>query len=151
MYELFHTRIGQIVLSRVVRIGGALAVVAGLFLIAGCGGNRVAGKVTLNGTPVKGGIITFHGEGQNKKLANINSEGEYSLEDPPEGTVKVSVHSLQMNIRMPRARIPAQASLTLPPAPAAGATIPWRYADPNNGLTLMVTGGAQRFDVDLMP
>ena len=57
-----------------------LAVV--LLFAAGCGGkSRVAGTVTLNGSPVKGGVVTFIGADNQRKAANINADGEYQLFD----------------------------------------------------------------------
>jgi hypothetical protein len=151
MSELFSTwlRSGR---CRATRLGGALMLTATLLLAAGCGnrGNRVAGKVTLNGTPVKGGLVAFHGEGQKQKVANINADGEYAIDDPPAGTVAVTVRSLPTNLPM-GSMPPPQGNAKLLPTPTAVEALPRKYELPNNGLTFTNTGGTQKFDIELTP
>ena len=136
--------------SRATRLGGALTLTATLLVVAGCGGNRVAGKVTLNGKPVKGGLVAFHGEGQQPKVANINADGEYVLEDPPVGTVAVTVRSLSTSLPMDAMPMP-RGNAKLLPTPTAVEALPRKYELPNNGLTFTNTGGGQTFDIDLTP
>jgi hypothetical protein len=132
---------------------GALALAAALLLVAGCSDKSVvAGKVTFNGAPIKGGIVTFIGAHNERQVANINGDGVYVMEDPPGGAVKVTVTGPRVNIRMPATAPPVVKNPhLLPPLPAASQPLPWRYARPDNGLTFVVTKGRQTYNIDLTP
>jgi hypothetical protein len=129
----------------------SLALAASLSLAVGCGGrDRVAGKVTLNGAPVKGGVVTFL-VGQEQKAGSINAEGEYVVERPPRGAARVTVQGAATELRMPVPRRAAGKDARQLPAPAASDALPGKYAKPDNGLTFEVTGGRQTFDIALTP
>ena len=77
------------------RRGGLLALAAALLLAAGCDSKGgVSGRVTLNGAPVKGGLVTFIGADKEQKVANISGDGEYRIDGVLPGTVKVTVTNL---------------------------------------------------------
>jgi hypothetical protein len=132
------------------RIALMIATAAILFSTSGCGKNRVTGKVTLNGSPVKSGVVTFHGEGQRQNVANINADGEYMADNLPPGTYAVSVRSLPTNVMMGPMRLPHGVQPPLP-TPAASEYIPRKYESSNSGLTFTVSSGAQQFDIALTP
>ncbi|MBR4975980.1 MAG: hypothetical protein IKY61_02915 [Thermoguttaceae bacterium] len=60
------------------------ALVASAVLVSGCGKDlgyrKTTGKVTLNGEPLAGAIVTFVGQGQGTEsgAATTNDKGEYS-------------------------------------------------------------------------
>ena len=128
-----------------------LAVV--LLFAAGCGGkSRVAGTVTLNGSPVKGGVVTFIGADNQRKAANINADGEYQLDEPPAGAVKVTVTGLPAKLPTQLTPMPGvHGAPSLPQPQAAAQALPRKYANPDNGLTFTVTKGRQKFDIELTP
>jgi hypothetical protein len=138
--------------SAAARPAVAVALAAALALAAGCGSgkNSVAGKVTLNGTPVKGGVVTFIA-GNTVKVANINDDGEYLLDDPPEGSARVTVQSLSTQVPMPMGVPRGVRDSRLPPPAAASQPLPRKYASPDNGLAVEVTRGRQKFDIALTP
>jgi hypothetical protein len=129
------------------------ALVAILFMIAGCGSQeRVTGKVTLDGSPVTGGMVTFIGEDKREKSATISSDGEYCIDDLEQGNFKVTVCNFSTALPMMRVGAPAGADLHgLPAPPPPQQSLPRRYARRDNGLTFIATGGRQRFDINLTP
>lgn len=120
----------------------------------GCGTSTatVTGKVTMNGTPVTAGAVTFHGEGQFVQSAAIDSGGNYSISNAPIGPVKVTVQSAQ-----PRAarNMPGKTATKHPgekggAAAAASTSIPAKYGDPNqSGLSFTLKAGSQTIDLPL--
>jgi hypothetical protein len=136
-----------------VRPRAALALAAAVLFAAGCSGTgTVAGKVTLNGAPVTDGVVTFIGADNRQKAAPIDADGGYRIDNPPAGTVQVTVRSLAPPIRTPPGGPPAtKGAHLLPPLPPPPQPLPRKYATPNNGLTFVVTRGRQTFDIDLKP
>ena len=68
------------------RMTHLLVVSAGIALICGCGGDSnpdtysVTGKVTLDGTPVEGALVSFASEGGSRPATGItDASGAYSL------------------------------------------------------------------------
>ncbi len=138
---------------RATRLLPLLVLPAALVFVPGCSEtNSVSGKVTFNGAPVKAGFVTFIGADNKRKVANIGSDGEYQLNQPPMGTVKVTVAGVSGSAPLPRAgrSVPRDLHGVSQESPSSQA-LPRRYADPDNGLTFEVTGGAQRFDIELTP
>src|SRR5262249_32301451 len=126
-------------------------------LVSGCGGktNLVSGKVTLNGSPLKGGLVTFLGAGKAQAVANINNDGDYQMDNPPVGTVKVTIMQLPTNLPM-RGTAPPRSAIARAPVPdlkppSAGEPVPRKYQNPDNGLTYTVTRGRHTFDIHLDP
>jgi hypothetical protein len=141
------------VLPRATRLFPLLGLASALVLIPGCSEtNSVSGKVTLKGEPVKAGFVTFIGEDNHRKVANIGSDGEYTLNQPPMGTVKVTVAGVTTTAPAPKAGQRAMRDVHgVAQEEGSSQAVPRRYADPNNGLTFNVTGGTQRFDIELTP
>jgi hypothetical protein len=129
-----------------------VGLVAAALLASGCGvRSTVSGKVTLGGQAVAG-TVTFIGAEGKEFTAPINPDGTYTLTDTPAGAAQVVVKCFpgtaaplaKRNPKLPQ--LPG--TFTAPPAP--GVLPPARYAAPNNGLTLVVTGGRQTFDIELV-
>jgi hypothetical protein len=65
-----------------------------LLLLAGCGGTgTVSGKVKVNGELVTAGTVTFLTEDDKLLQGNIGSDGSYTVEKVPPGTVKIGVYA----------------------------------------------------------
>jgi hypothetical protein len=138
---------------RPTRIYRLLGLAAALLLVGGCSQqDRVAGRVTFGGAPVKGGFVTFIGPDNRRRTADINGDGEYQFLDHPSGTVKVGVAGVVADPSKSTAARPVPKDVHgAPRAPATTTPLPRKYADPDNGLTFDVTGGSQKFDIELTP
>jgi hypothetical protein len=137
-------------------------------VFAGCSGGKgtITGTVTLNGSPLPAGIISFHSEVGNKEVFNAPIQnGNYSIEGVPAGKARVTVRVAKSG--------PAPASGAAKgglPAPSSGGDtgattpsksatpvvtvsgVPDRYGDPDkSGLELDVQSGSQTFPVTLTP
>src|SRR5262245_31632741 len=117
---------------------GTLLRLALLLSAAGCGGdgkrNVVEGTVKWNGSRANGNcLVTFIGANNQRKVGLVNAEGRYEIEQPPAGTVKVTVQEL------PPSRAPSldkdQKKIIPAPKAEAPSNLPKKYADPDNGLT----------------
>jgi hypothetical protein len=124
-----------------------------LLFLGGCSSkqNSVSGKVTLNGKAVTGQVAFLSADGQ-ERIAPIDPDGSYRIINPQPGEVKVVVRGFNMprpyRTGMKLAPLPAG---TLSSGPTTALAPPARYAWPANGLTFTVTGGAQTFDIPLVP
>ena len=125
----------------------ALAALPLLALAAGCSAgpeNSVSGKVTVAGSrPVTDGFVTFYGAGNKKATAHITPDGRYFMADPPKGQVRVTVTAAPATAAPPGAPPLVGVRAAAPP--------PVQYGDPDNGLTVTVSGGRQTADLDLKP
>ncbi len=141
----------MIAIPRTIRPALAVAAFA-LLLAAGCDESRsgVSGKVTFNGAPITRGTVVFTAENNKAWAANISREGEYHIDGLPAGTFKVSLTNMATAPQVRSGAAPAKDVQALPAA-AAQPPLPRKYAKPDNGLTLTVTGGSQTFDIELTP
>lgn len=138
--------------------------------LSGCGGGtgEVSGKVTVNGTPVKGGSVIFFckgGKPGETVHSEIREDGTYRILDCPAGLVVATVRPHAAAAGSPKPKKDAaeahtkSAMLDQGRAHAAesnkGAkapSIPSRYADPDaSDLKYTVTRGTQTFDIELKP
>jgi hypothetical protein len=144
------------------RSGVFLVLLAALGL-SGCSPatGSLSGKVSYNGTLLKGGSVTFVGPpGKPSAVANINEDGTYTVAGAPTGEVKVCVDTEMLN---PAGRKNAR-SYEPPPGmvppgglnnkdssdPKRYMAIPPEYASPDKTtLTLTVKGGRQTYDIDM--
>ncbi len=143
--------------------GGAWVVVAALAVaVAGCGSNEftginrggtLAGKVTLDGTPVGGGEVQVYGaDGKHSASATIRNDGSYSVADPPLGPCKIAVVTSGIKDVPPKAKTRGPVDFT---DPATGewpnyVAIPSAYEDKEkSGLTAEVKPGANAHDLPL--
>ena len=130
----------------------SLALLLVVVLGAGCapGGKApdgaVSGKVTLGGRPVAGQVV-FVGGDHKEIAAPITPEGGYQINNPPKGEYQVFVKGLPAQGPPPGA---AKAPGDAPPLRApTGAAPPAKYAQAGNGLKFTVTGGEQKYDIEL--
>jgi hypothetical protein len=101
--------------------------------------SSVSGRVTYHGVGLSSGVVQFFPETGKPAVGMVQMGGTYTVWDPPPGKIKVTVSTT-----------PPSYVSSAPPAPAAGNKLPGRYADPDtSGLTLTVSGGDQRFDINL--
>jgi hemoglobin len=93
------------------------------------GGSRIEGKVTFQGKPLGGGIITFTGNNRLSYSAPIGPDGAYLLDRVQPGEFKVAIDT--------------KAVPNIPQVPA-------KYSDSDkSGLTTNVREGKMTFDLDL--
>lgn len=130
---------------------GLLAV--SLACAAGCnsdpGKGTISGKITVNGKPLPGGMITFLPEGGKRdpfSAAIVN--GEYSVPDVTAGPAKAYITSHQGEEPPPIGK----GDITPVPRPGrkGKAEVPAKYGNPDtSGLALTVQKGDNTFDADL--
>ena len=75
-------------------IGRSFFLVCSATLAVGCGGEYiVTGKVTVRGTRLNGGLVTFisTSDANNQRSASIGADGTYTMYNPPRGEVVVLV------------------------------------------------------------
>ena len=116
-------------------------------------GNAISGKVTLNGQAVAG-TLAFTGPDNKEVSAPINADGTYQVTLPGKGDYTILVKPLAAGMNKGGAPVPppkdAPAPKDMPDIKGSpGVPPPARYAQPNNGLKLTVTGGPQTHDIEL--
>jgi hypothetical protein len=131
--------------SRVCRLVFAAGVVLP-FTGCGSGQGTVTGKVTLDGKPLPGGLVSFYDVEDQTRSSGINKDGTYSVSNIAPGKTKVTVLTVgeRRGIREPEDGSRAKNSL------GEYVPIPAKYSDMNHsGLTLDVHSGSQPFDIAL--
>lgn len=125
--------------------GRATLAVAILFLVTGCGGTGdVTGKVTLDGQPLPGGLVTIY-DSQEKNLSSmISADGSYTVAGVPLGKGDIIIQTVEPygNPINPLD----------PPREWFGkyVKIPLRYKDRGkSGFTIDVKRGIQQLDLPL--
>ncbi|HEY7424028.1 MAG TPA: carboxypeptidase-like regulatory domain-containing protein [Gemmataceae bacterium] len=144
-------------------------------LVAGCSDKGdVSGKVTYNGKPLPGGIVTFFPSSRGGVFnAKINEDGSYSLSKVPAGKMKITVVSTSSKPPLsPMAKkmaqqmkakkheftkeeldkMPAEYRAALDPSsgPEKRVPIPPKYVDPEkSGLEYTVLDGKQEHNIEL--
>lgn len=110
--------------------------------------SEVRGKVTLGGTAVDEGLVTFHGTNGKQATGGIRPGGEYTVSDAPPGVCQITVRGVPGNtIGVSGAGGPHATSM--PGAGPRPSLIPKKYATPGNGLTHDVKPGPQTCDLSL--
>lgn len=158
-----------------VKLGYSLFVLSFGLLAAGCGSKgNITGKVTYNGKPLTGGMVTFlPEEGKAAFNAKIDKEGNYHLAKVSIGKMRIGVVSLSsrlppspMMAKMMKEmkakkkeftkeeldKMPAEYRETLSPSSelANEVPIPKQYNDPEkSGLEYTVIGGEQEYNIEL--
>jgi hypothetical protein len=119
---------------------------AGLVLfLSGCANQgTVSGKVSLNGKPLPGGVVTvIDGDGQSH-TGGISKTGTYSVSNIAPGKALVTVVTMgsRPSVKGPEAG-PSNSLGEYVPVPA-------KYMDPQqSGLALDVKAGKQEFDIQM--
>jgi hypothetical protein len=77
------------------RIAAGGLFLCGILVAAGCGGQKgeVSGKVSYQGQPVRGGMVSFIPEAGGLKTSAIEEDGSYTVRDVPLGPVKITVET----------------------------------------------------------
>jgi hypothetical protein len=127
------------------RVSRWLFTAGALLSLAGCGGTgQISGKVTLDGQPLPGGLVTvYDAEGVNNS-GMIGKDGSYSVANIPLGKVEICI-------------------ATAPPSPGINPNnppraqwgeykkIPDKYKEKGkSGFSLDVKKGAQTLDLPLV-
>jgi hypothetical protein len=134
--------------------------------VAGCSkSGTVAGKVSVDGRPVSGGIVNFLGADvesgtQNSVTGTIHPDGTYEANKVPVGPIKVCIMpDAGTRTRAPKAPVRPRDreqgvkpnTTAADPASTAGpVSIPPKYTKyDTSGLTLTVHGGTNPFDIEM--
>ena len=117
--------------------------------LAGCSPatGTVQGKITVNGTPLAAGLITFQSEvGNHDAFSAPVKDGRYETGPTPAGPCKVTV--IHSSVVRPAAR-----GSDLGRTRTAGVVeVPEKYGRADtSGLTFSIKPGANTFDRDLTP
>jgi hypothetical protein len=136
-----------------------------VFLALGCSGgtlpSKISGKVTKNGTPLKGGSIKFHAKEGGVYSAPIQLDGSYVATDLPAGEMDVTVETesvkkskLVYGGAQGKAKDKNQMVSKGPPdfeqVKGEYVPIPPRYADKKtSGLSVTLTRGTLEHDFEL--
>jgi hypothetical protein len=131
-----------------------------VFLLAALGGcnpegkNTISGKVTRGGQPVAG-TVAFVDDANKEYASPIGPDGTYQVLNLPTGHMRILVRGNPAPARTAltavRGRVPGGKLPELPGgAVVHGGVVPdKKYATPNGGLDVSVTGGDQTHDVEL--
>ena len=120
-------------------------------LCVGCGGtydSYVSGVVTLDGTPLTRGTITYNPLHPGPiAYGSINADGNYHLntgreEGLPSGEYTVTVVAKED-------AIPDQSGRGLPPQPGENITPLWYASKASSGLSFAVESGSNHIDLEL--
>lgn len=131
-----------------------LALCLGLaaILCAGCSDRArapLSGTVTLDGLPLKAGMVVVHGEGGRVTSTSIEADGKYRIPDAPVGKVKLAVITLPAG----QAVLPpdTKAVAVKPPVGLEYVAIPSRYHEVSTSgqATTVEAGQENRFDIRL--
>jgi hypothetical protein len=106
----------------------------------------VSGKVTLNGQAVAGEVIFVGADGKETIPILLSLNGEYSVSEPPSGTVKVVVRSMGGIVAPP----PGGASSLAGGPSGQGVAPPGKFGTAKTTpVTFSVAGGKQTFNIEL--
>jgi hypothetical protein len=127
------------------RTCGLICTAGVVLFFTGCGTQgTVAGKVSLDGKPLPGGVVNIcDSEGQTR-TAGISKEGTYSVSNLAPGKAQISVLTLgeRPSLREPEGRTKDSLGTYV--------AIPAKYMDKDqSGLGLDVKTGKQEFDIQL--
>jgi len=130
-----------------------------VWVLSGCGGSSsktggtVKGKVTLDGTPVSGGVVAFT-SGRSTLKGGIEKDGTYKVANIPPGEAKVAVIS-SAPAGAPTgggkaAPIPKTEGMPETGGDSGGTPLPAKYAKPEtSGLSTTVKAGENTYDIPL--
>jgi hypothetical protein len=126
--------------------------------LAGCGGGKaeVAGKVSYKGKPLAAGTVSMVGPDGIVRQGVIGADGTYAITGVAAGKVQIGVASPRPAGDGRGGRRPAPGSRIAAPGPddapdtSKWFPIPDTYQEPStSGLTTILKGGANRYDIDL--
>jgi hypothetical protein len=123
-------------------------------VFAGCGDtsnkSSISGKVTYQGAPVTGGMITATGGKDLSMTIVINPDGTFMSQDVPPGSYKIAVSTDSV---APASAMPGGGKDYPAPGGASAAKkvmIPDKFKNPEtSGITWTVKSGSQTLPIDL--
>lgn len=135
---------------------GFLPSLVSLFLflpLTGCGSrlNTAEGKVKFKGTPLSTGQVTFVGEDGKSRSSLIGPDGDYQIQDPPLGTVKVQIEANVVEQPPQKTSLSPKADETVPIVePRTKSLIPLKYnrAD-TSGVVITIQAGQHKLDINI--
>lgn len=148
-------------LCRAARLVPLAALAAATLALAGCGAGDtgvVSGKVTVNGKPLKKGLITFASEVGKRDAYNAAiRDGVYKTDPIPCGLAKVTVYPAQVDpsevteeVKEGGDRVPVTSKRKGRERPSS--EVPAKYGNTDtSGLTYTVKKGENEYSVDLTP
>lgn len=98
----------------------------------------IVGRVVLDKAPLPGGTVVAQTNGR-ELVAQITPTGNYTLKDPPKGLLRFKIHALAP----PPDGLPSTPISKIPNGPS----IPPRYLQYGNGLSLDYKGGVAVYDL----
>jgi hypothetical protein len=117
-----------------------------LLFLAGCGGTgTVAGKVTLDGQPLPGGLVTVNDSEGQSRSGGIHRDGAFSISNIAPGPAQVTVLTTP-DLRS--IRDPDGARGKEPFGPYVKIPEKYKFTD-KSGFYLDVKSGRQEFDLPL--
>jgi hypothetical protein len=137
--------------------------------IVGCSSNNpnaagsVSGRLSYNGTPIKGGSMVFHTKDGGSYPASIKDDGTYFANDIPEGEFVVTIDTEGINPakkagksgkdyekRMAVGQQPPPSGMAAPDLSQYYIKIPEKYNNPRTStVTITVKAGRNVHDIDL--
>jgi hypothetical protein len=112
----------------------------------GCGSPKLSGKVTYNGEPLHGGLVSITAANGWVGTSRIDEDGNYSIANVPPGSAKIAVDNFSGEVK----KIPRNIKRPPKSDPPAPVKIPAKYKEAaTSGLTCEVTGGRQTHNIDL--
>lgn len=151
----------SIPIANLIRAAASLVLAVALLMpMAGCAkiGGDVKGTVTLDGTVVPSGLVTFYYDNGEKEGADISDDGTYWMVHPRKGAVKITIEPIspseataQLEVPGGAGKPPEQQMGSLPgPKPKKYFPLPEKYKNPNtSGFTATVTGSSRTVDLPL--
>ncbi|MFO0803294.1 MAG: hypothetical protein U0791_09255 [Gemmataceae bacterium] len=135
---------------------GACTFAFALLFTIGCGGggksgsDAVTGKVTSGGQAVTGEII-FVGPDKKEAASPIGKDGSYSIMGASKGENQVLIRAMGGGSLTPLQKGDKEKGAVNAGGGGDGVTPPAKYAKPDNGLKIDVTGGKQEKNFELTP
>lgn len=136
----------------------ALSLFAGISLLSGCSKpfGTVTGIITLGGTPLPAGQVSFLAEDGTVVSADVDANGTYRVDNVPVGLARVTVYTaLNMDpgamgdILKNQGRDPAKFK-DVPKSSPPLVAVPQKYSTPEtSGLSVSVGKGETKYDIPL--
>jgi hypothetical protein len=127
------------------RTYGLICTAAAVLFLTGCSSQgTVSGKVSFNGKPLPGGLVSLYDSEGQTRSGGIGKEGNYTVSNVAPGKAQVFVVTLS---ERPSIRQPENKNST---SLGEYVAIPPKYMDKDqSGITLDVKTGKQDFDIQM--
>jgi hypothetical protein len=135
-----------------------LAVFAGVALLPGCGRTfgSVTGTITLGGAPLPAGLVSFLAEDGTVVSANVDTNGNYRVDNVPAGLARVTVYTgfndnpgAMGDLLKNQGRDPVRFK-DMPKSAPPLVMVPQKYSTPEtSGLSVTVGKSETKYDIPL--